>query len=73
MKKCHIIALIGGGFSMAPDNPLLDRSIIECSGKRAPAYALFPLLGRDQEGCSVALPGKNPVIFLIGEETPYFD
>jgi dipeptidase E len=31
-----IIAMGGGGFSMEPDNPLLDQFVIECTGKTAP-------------------------------------
>jgi peptidase E len=33
MKK-QIIALSGGGFSMEPENPILDEYILKQSGKR---------------------------------------
>jgi peptidase E len=32
----HIIALGGGGFSMEPDNPLLDQYILDATGKPRP-------------------------------------
>lgn len=41
-QKRHIIALGGGGFSMEPENPLLDRYIIECCGKENPAVCFIP-------------------------------
>jgi peptidase E len=36
MPRKQVIALGGGGFSMEPDNPLLDRYILNATGKRRP-------------------------------------
>lgn len=38
----QIIALGGGGFSMEPDNPLLDRYILGATGKSRPKVCFFP-------------------------------
>jgi dipeptidase E len=35
-KDRHIVALGGGGFSMTPDNPLLDRYIFAFARKKNP-------------------------------------
>lgn len=42
MKERHIVAMGGGGFSMEPDNPLLDQYVIECSGKKNPSVCFIP-------------------------------
>ena len=41
----QIIALGGGGFSMEPDNPLLDLYILEQSQKETPKIIHEALLG----------------------------
>ena len=38
----HIIAMGGGGFSMEPENPALDRYIIAQTGKTAPRVCFLP-------------------------------
>lgn len=38
----QIIAMGGGGFSMEPENPLLDRYILQQSGKPRPKVCFFP-------------------------------
>lgn len=45
----QIIALGGGGFSMEPDNPLLDRYILDQSGKRRPKICFVPTASGDSE------------------------
>ncbi|HEY4194674.1 MAG TPA: Type 1 glutamine amidotransferase-like domain-containing protein [Mucilaginibacter sp.] len=40
--KRQIIAMGGGGFSMEPDNPLLDQYIIEQARKTNPSVCFFP-------------------------------
>lgn len=40
----QIIAMGGGGFSMEPDNPLLDQYILDQSGEERPKVCFFPLL-----------------------------
>jgi dipeptidase E len=40
--KKQIIAMGGGGFSMEPDNPLLDQYIIEHARKTNPSVCFFP-------------------------------
>jgi dipeptidase E len=48
MEK-QIIALGGGGFSMEPDNPLLDRYIIKQTGKRKPKVCFVATASGDAE------------------------
>ncbi|PAD91018.1 Type 1 glutamine amidotransferase-like domain-containing protein, partial [Shouchella clausii] len=45
----QIIALGGGGFSMEPDNPLLDRYILKQSAKPKPAICFIPTASGDAE------------------------
>lgn len=47
MTKRQIIAMGGGGFSMEPDNPLLDRYVIEQSGKTKPRVIFIPTASGD--------------------------
>src|SRR5262245_43881980 len=49
MKK-QIIALGGGGFSMEPDNPLLDQYILKQTHKRKPKVCFLPTASGDAEG-----------------------
>lgn len=42
MKTKHIIAMGGGGFSMEPENPLLDQYVIDCTGKSSPKICFLP-------------------------------
>ncbi len=46
----QIIAMGGGGFSMEPDNPALDRYILEQTGKPAPRVCFLPTASGDAEG-----------------------
>lgn len=43
----QIIALGGGGFSMEPENPLLDKYILKCSSKARPAVCFVPTASGD--------------------------
>ncbi len=43
----QIIALGGGGFSMEPDNPLLDAYILKCSSRPRPAVCFVPTASGD--------------------------
>lgn len=45
----QIIALGGGGFSMEPDNPLLDSYILQKSGKAIPKICFLPTASGDSE------------------------
>lgn len=45
----QIIALGGGGFSMEPDNPLLDRYILNQSAKPKPTICFIPTASGDAE------------------------
>lgn len=45
----QIIALGGGGFSMEPDNPLLDLYILKQSGKTNPKICFVPTASGDSE------------------------
>ena len=46
----QIIALGGGGFSMEPDNPLLDLYILEQSPKETPKICFIPTASGDADG-----------------------
>ncbi len=41
-KFKQIIAMGGGGFLMEPDNPRLDRYVVEATGKTRPKICFFP-------------------------------
>lgn len=45
----QIIAMGGGGFSMEPDNPLLDTYILKSSGKVNPKICFIPTASGDSE------------------------
>ncbi len=46
----QIIAMGGGGFSMEPDNPLLDQYILEQAQQRNPQICFLPTASGDAEG-----------------------
>lgn len=46
----QIIAMGGGGFSMEPDNPLLDQYILDQSGVKRPKVCFVPTASGDAEG-----------------------
>ena len=46
-KLKQIIALGGGGFSMEPENPLLDQYILKQSGKKKPKVCFVPTASAD--------------------------
>jgi dipeptidase E len=46
----QIIAMGGGGFSMEPENPLLDRYILQQAGKTNPKICFIPTASGDAEG-----------------------
>ncbi|MDE4086817.1 peptidase E [Planococcus maritimus] len=46
----QIIALGGGGFSMEPDNPLIDLYILEQSPKETPKICFIPTASGDADG-----------------------
>lgn len=43
----QIIALGGGGFSEEPDNPALDRYVLEATGRESPRICFLPTAGGD--------------------------
>ncbi len=45
----QIIAMGGGGFSMEPDNPLLDTYILNQSGKNNPRICFIPTASGDSD------------------------
>ncbi|MDN7245359.1 Type 1 glutamine amidotransferase-like domain-containing protein [Planococcus shenhongbingii] len=47
----QIIALGGGGFSMEPENPLLDRYIMDQAGKTEPKICFVPTASGDSDQC----------------------
>ena len=46
----QIIALGGGGFSMEPENPALDRYILDQAGRSNPAVCFLPTASGDADG-----------------------
>lgn len=46
----QIVAMGGGGFSMEPDNPLLDNFILGLTGKPRPKVCFVPTATGDNEG-----------------------
>jgi dipeptidase E len=50
MSQTQIIALGGGGFSMEPDNPLLDEYLLAQTGKPSPAVCFLPTASGDADG-----------------------
>ena len=51
MKESRqIIAMGGGGFSMEPDNPLLDRYVLENAGADCPNVCFLPTASGDADG-----------------------
>lgn len=46
----QIIAMGGGGFSMEPENPLLDRYVLAASGRETPSVCFVPTASGDAEG-----------------------
>ncbi len=45
----HIVAMGGGGFSMEPDNPLLDDFILSLTGKPKPKVCFVPTASGDSD------------------------
>lgn len=45
----QVIALGGGGFSMEPDNPLLDLYVLKQSGKTNPKICFVPTASGDSD------------------------
>lgn len=50
MKNRHIIAMGGGGFSMEPENPLLDLYILKQTEKEKPKVCFIPTASGDSQG-----------------------
>jgi dipeptidase E len=50
MQKRHIIAMGGGGFSMEPDNLLLDRYVLQQARKPNPVVCFLPTASGDSDG-----------------------
>lgn len=50
MIERHIVALGGGGFSMEPENPLLDDFIVGLSGAEIPRVCFVPTASGDADG-----------------------
>ncbi len=49
MKNRHIIAMGGGGFSMEPDNPLLDLYVLKQTKKENPKVCFIPTASGDSQ------------------------
>ncbi len=59
----HIVALGGGGFSMEPENPLLDDYILSLARNQSPRVCFVPTASGDSESYTLrffeAFAGKN--------------
>src|SRR2546425_3247907 len=49
MRRPQIIAMGGGGFSMEPDNPLLDEYLLAQTRKRKPSVCFLPTASGDAD------------------------
>ncbi len=49
MQKRRIVALGGGGFSMEPENPLLDDYVLGLTGKGRPRVCFLPTASADSD------------------------
>jgi dipeptidase E len=49
-RERHIVAMGGGGFSMEPENPLLDDFVLGLTGKTTPRVCFLPTASGDSEG-----------------------
>lgn len=72
----HIVAMGGGGFSMEPENPLLDRYILELASQEKPRICLVPTASGDAErylvsfyDCFCALPCRPAYLSLFKPPT----
>ncbi len=50
MRPIRVLALGGGGFSMEPDNPLLDEHLLALTGRSTPRVCFVPTASGDSEG-----------------------
>jgi dipeptidase E len=50
MKSKNIVAMGGGGFSMEPENPLLDLFILGLAEKSSPKICFIPTASGDAQG-----------------------
>ena len=50
LAQGQIIVMGGGGFTMEPDNPLLDRYVLEATGKARPRVCFVPTAAGDAAG-----------------------
>src|SRR5579872_6107841 len=49
-KRGQIVAMGGGGFSMEPDNPLLDRYVLNLAAASRPRICFVPTASGDADG-----------------------
>ncbi|HEV7587090.1 MAG TPA: peptidase E [Longimicrobium sp.] len=50
IQKGQIIVMGGGGFTMEPENPLLDRYVLAATGKAVPRVCFVPTAAGDSAG-----------------------
>lgn len=50
MNNRHIVAMGGGGFSMEPNNPLLDLYVLKLTEKAKPKVCFIPTASGDSQG-----------------------
>lgn len=57
-----LIAIGGGGFLMEPENQLLDRYCLDCTGKTTPKVCFIPTASGDSDDFSHASSSHSPDI-----------
>lgn len=65
-SKRHIVAMGGGGFSMEPDNPLLDDFVFGLTGRARPRVCFLPTASGDSadyiQRFHAAFPARRAVV-----------
>jgi dipeptidase E len=69
----QIIALGGGGFTEEPDNPALDRYVLQASGRELPRICFLPTAGGDNSSYVVKFYGAFPGGDCVPSHLPLFN
>lgn len=72
VTRRHIVALGGGGFSMEPDNPLLDRFILGLTKRRKPRVCFVPTASGDSDGYLASFYRSFPAVKCVPSHLPLF-
>jgi dipeptidase E len=72
VTRHHIAALGGGGFSMEPDNPLLDRFILGLAKRHKPRVCFVPTASGDSDNYIASFYRSFPAAKCIPSHLPFF-